>query len=267
MANPDGTPIWYELQSADPAASKAFYDDVMGWSIEAQPAGDMDYRMIATGANGDGGHVGGVMRLTDAMTAGGASAGWSVYIGVTDVDATCAAITANGGRIVMGPWDIPNVGRIAIATDPQGIAFYVMRGATDGESSAFDPAGLGKCSWNELVTPDQAGANRFYAAVFGWTYPDKMTMPGDMGDYVFVQIGDRVPAMGATMTTPPGGPPPGWRFYFRAADIDVAAAKVTSGGGTVQMGPHDVPGGDRIIVASDPHGVTFGVVARAVAAA
>ena len=28
MTNPHGTPIWYELLTADAAASKAFYDDV-----------------------------------------------------------------------------------------------------------------------------------------------------------------------------------------------------------------------------------------------
>jgi predicted enzyme related to lactoylglutathione lyase len=36
---------------------------------------------------------------------------------------------------------------------------------------------------------------------------------------------------------------------------------VRDGGGTVLLGPHEVPDGDRIIVATDPHGVVFGVVA------
>lgn len=254
MHNPEGTPIWYELQSGDPDASRTFYDDVVGWSIEAQPAGDMDYRMIDTG----NGPVGGIMRLTDEMKAGGASAGWMVYFGVPDVDATCAGITANGGAIVMGPWEISGIGRMAIATDPQGIPFYVMRGASEERSTAFDRTGMGKCNWNELVTTDHDAANIFYAAVFGWTYPDKMTMPGDMGDYVFVQVGDQ--QIGATMATGTDGPKPAWRFYFRAPDIEAAAAKVTKGGGTILMGPHEVPGGDRIILATDPHGVTFGVV-------
>ncbi|MFX7858235.1 VOC family protein, partial [Acinetobacter baumannii] len=65
---------------------------------------------------------------------------------------------------------------------------------------------------------------------------------------------------GATMRHDGSGPPPGWRFYFRAPDIAAAAAKVTEAGGSVTMGPIEVPGGDRIIVASDPHGVVFGVV-------
>jgi predicted enzyme related to lactoylglutathione lyase len=259
MTNPEGTPIWYELLTTDPDASKAFYDHVIGWTVQDKPSGDMDYRMIDSGNGGE--MVGGVMRLTDQMQAGGAKPTWLFYIGVNDVDASVEKIKAAGGRVVMPAWDIPDVGRIAMVTDPQGIPFYVMRGASDRSSTAFDRMGMGKCNWNELSTPDQAGANSFYAKVFGWTYPDKMPM-GDMGDYIFIQAGDQT--IGATMQTPPPGQPnaqrPAWQFYFRAPDIEAAAAKVAEKGGTVHAGPMDVPGGDRIIVASDPHGVMFGVV-------
>ena len=260
MTNPHGTPIWYELQTHDPDAAKAFYDAVIGWTVAAPPPGPMDYRMIETG----GGPVGGVMRLSDEMTAGGAKPGWMVYIGVDDVEASAKAIEAAGGAIVMGPWDLPDIGRMAVATDPQGVPFYIMRGASDEDSRAFDRDALGKGSWNELVTSDQAAANAFYGEVFGWTYPDRMTMPGDMGDYIFVAAGDAT--IGATMKADPNGPPPGWTFYFRARDIDAAAATVSARGGTVHMGPVEVPGGDRIIVASDPHGARFGVVAAGAAA-
>ena len=251
--NPEGTPIWYELKSIDPDASKTFYDAVIGWTIEPQPAGEIDYRMIETGH----GQVGGVMRLSDEMAAGGASAGWSTYVGVEDVDATAAKVTAHGGRVAMGPWDVPGVGRMAAIADPHGVPLYIMRGASDADSTAYDRMGMGKCNWNELNTVDQAAANAFYAAVFGWGYPDKMAM-GEFGDYVFVEAGGQT--IGATMTVRDGGPPPGWCFYFRAPDIEAAAAKVVAGGGSVLHGPVDVPGGDRIIVASDPHGSLFGVV-------
>ena len=255
MTNPEGTPIWYELMTADPDASKAFYDDVIGWTVEAKPSGEMDYRMIDSGSGG--GMVGGVMRLTEQMQDGGAKPTWLFYIGVNDVDASVAKIEAAGGKVMMPAWDIPGIGRMAMVTDPQGIPFYVMRGASEGASTAWDRMGMGKCNWNELSTPDQAGANAFYATVFGWTYPDKMPM-GEMGDYVFIEAGGET--IGATMQTPSQGQPSAWQFYFRAPDIEDAAAKVTRNGGTVHAGPMEVPGGDRIIVASDPHGVMFGVV-------
>ncbi|MEG3176372.1 VOC family protein [Sphingomonas sp. RB3P16] len=252
MTNPHGTPIWYELVSADPRASKAFYDHVIGWQI-GEPAPDMDYRMIETGH----GAVGGVMRLSDEMAQGGAKPGWLFYIGVDDVDASVEAIKAAGGAVQMGPWSIPGVGRMAVVADPQGIPFYIMRGDSDADSTAYERTGMGKCNWNELITPDQEAGDAFYRSVFHWNYPDVMPM-GPMGEYRFIAVGDTT--FGATMRHPGEGPPPGWQFYFRAPDIEAAAVKVAEAGGTLMMGPMDVPGGDRIIVASDPHGSVFGVV-------
>jgi uncharacterized protein len=254
MPNPEGTPIWYELMSADPDASKAFYDHVIGWTVEPQPSGPMDYRMITT-SGGD--NAGGLMRLTSDMLEGGAKPAWLFYIGVDDVDASFAKVKANGGGEIMAPFDIPGAGRAAFVHDPQGIPFYIMRGSSPEDSTAFDRTGMGKCNWNELITTDQDSANRFYADTFGWTYPDKMAMPG-MGDYVFVEAGGQ--QIGATMNHPGEGPPPAWRFYFRTPDIEKTAAKVAEAGGSVMMGPMEVPGGDRIIVATDPHGVVFGAV-------
>ena len=260
MTNPHGTPIWYELLSSDADASKAFYEQVIGWTIHDAEPGGMDYRMIDAGA---GDFAGGLMALTPEMQGGGATPGWLFYIGVDDVDASVARIVAAGGSVRMPAIDMAGVGRMALVADPQGIPFYVMRGASDEDSTAYAPTGMGKCNWNELMTPDQAGANAFYAQVFGWTYPDKMPM-GEMGDYIFFAVGNET--IGATMTAPPG-PPPAWQFYFRTPDIDVAAETVRTRGGTVHAGPMDVPGGDRIIVASDPHGTMFGVVATAGGAA
>lgn len=255
MANPHGTPIWYELMTSDPDAAKTFYDAVVGWTIEAEPAmPGMDYRMITT-SGGD--NAGGVMRLTDEMIAGGAKPGWFFYIGVDDVDATVEKAKAAGAGVIMPAWTIEGVGRMALLHDPQGIPFYVMRGASPADSTAYDRMALGKCNWNELTTDDQQGALDFYGEVFGWTYPDTMPM-GAMGDYVFIDVAGT--QIGAIMQRPADAPPANWRFYFRSPDIEAAADKVKAGGGTVLHGPQDVPGGDRIIVVSDPEGVNVGIV-------
>ncbi|URW75134.1 VOC family protein [Sphingomonas donggukensis] len=258
MTNAEGMPIWYELMSADPDASRAFYEDVIGWAVEAQPSGDMDYRMIDTGTTG---LVGGLARYTEGQTPGGMTPGWRFYVGVDDVDATVAKLTAAGGSVILPAFDLPGVGRMAYVADPQGIAFYVMRGASPDSSTAWDPMAMGKCSWNELVTPDIAAAKAFYADVLGWTYPDSMPM-GEMGDYWFVEAAGQT--IGGAMQQGAQGQPAGWTFYFRAPDIGVAADRVTAGGGSIHAGPMEVPGGDQIIVATDPAGTVFGVVAPGV---
>ncbi len=48
---------------------------------------------------------------------------------------------------------------------------------------------------------------------------------------------------------------PGWRCHFRVPDVESAATRVTADGGTVHAGPMDVPGGERIMIASNPEGL------------
>jgi hypothetical protein len=50
---------------------------------------------------------------------------WHVYFAVDDTDATAAKVTAQGGSILVEPFDSP-VGRIAVARDPQGAVFSFM---------------------------------------------------------------------------------------------------------------------------------------------
>ena len=258
--NPEGSFVWYELLTPDPVAAKTFYDAVVGWNIEAQPSGEMDYRMIG---RADGGNAGGVMRLTDEMREHGARPAWLGYVGVDDVDQSVAAIEQDGGKALMAAFDIPNVGRIALVTDPQGAPFYVMRatplqGQEGNVSDVFRPMGLGSVSWNELATRDLEAAKRFYPARFGWTLGDVMPM-GDMGDYQFITH-HGVP-LGAMMTAAAENHPR-WRYYFRVENVDAAKQAVEAGGGTVIHGPQEVPGGDRILIGTDPQGAEFAVVGK-----
>ena len=246
MANPDGTPIWYELGAGDPDAAKLFYEAVAPWTVEPSPAGSpVDYRMIDTGD----GHVGGLARHDPDVAPAAMLPGWRIYFGVDDVDASAAAITAAGGTIHLAPFDLTGIGRMAYVADPQGNAFYIMRGAADGNSTAFARHdGMGKACWNELVTSDAVAGNAFYAQVFGWTYPDRMTMPGDGGDYSLIEGAGR--RLGATMKGQPGQPS-GWQCYFRVADIGRAAETVRAAGGQIFIGPMDVPGGERMVFGCD----------------
>ncbi|WP_230279096.1 VOC family protein [Croceicoccus sp. Ery15] len=50
-------------------------------------------------------------------------------------------------------------------------------------------------------------------------------------------------------------------FYFRIADIEAGKAAVEANGGTVVFGPMEVPGDEMIVIALDPEGTIFGLVA------
>lgn len=256
MSEQHGSFIWYELLTADAKAAKAFYDDVVGWDIDAEaPPGGMEYRMIKA----HDGAAGGVMELGAEMIAGGARPAWLGYIGVDDVDASVAAIVADGGQVHLSAFDIPGIGRIAMVADPQGIPFYVMRGASDAASTAYQRRGMQHVSWNELLAPDDDAALAFFQKHFGITKVGALPM-GAMGEYSFIATAEsKGDAVGAVMRAPPHAHP-GWGFYFRVPDIEIARAKVEAGGGTVLSGPMEVPGGEITLQLLDPEGVPFGLV-------
>jgi uncharacterized protein len=52
-------------------------------------------------------------------------------------------------------------------------------------------------------------------------------------------------------------PQAAWLYYFMVDGINAAAQRVRGAGGTIAMGPHEVPGGQWILHASDPQGGHF----------
>jgi predicted enzyme related to lactoylglutathione lyase len=252
MPNQHGSPIWYELMTPDPVGAKAFYDHVAGWTIEAEPAGPADYRMISTPA----GLLGGVLRLTDDMQAFGARPSWLLYVGVDDVDATAAKARELGGHTHVPPTDIPGIGRFALLADAQGAPFYIMRTTSTETSTVFAEHQLGRCGWNELSTTDVSAALTFYGALFGWENRETMDM-GPMGGYHFIDLGALRLGAVAEMKDRPAH----WTMYFNVPDMDVAVERVLAGGGSIDMGPHQVPTGQRIVLGTDPQKAGFALVA------
>jgi len=261
QASAQGSHIWYELMTPDPAGAKAFYDAIIpGWAIGDRLPGDQDYRMIG---RSDGGFAGGVLGLTTDMIKHGAKPAWLGYIGIDDVDGTVAQIEAKGGKALMPAFDIPQ-GRIAMVADPQGNPFYVMKptppaGNEYRVSDVFSPTEEQRVGWNELTTPDPVAARAFYGELFGWTSEDFMPM-GEFGEYRFFD--HRSTRIGALCGVMPGGSQ-GWRYYIRVPSIGTAVAAVKAGGGTITVGPHEVPGGDHIIIGNDPAGAEFALVGKA----
>jgi predicted enzyme related to lactoylglutathione lyase len=250
--------IWYELLTSDLASAKVFYDAVVGWNIQDRSDFPNDYRMIG---RSDGKFAGGAMQINEEMKQGGARPVWLAYIYSPDVDAQAAAIERDGGKVMMPPFDIPGVGRVAMVTDPQGAPFYIMKpippeGDPNAKSDVFSPDALQRCSWNELATSDPIAARKFYTDQFGWGSDEFMDM-GDMGEYRFLeQNGTRIGALCGVVE----GRQPKWRYYFRVPSIAKAKEIAEEKGGTIHMGPHQVPTGDYIIIGSDPQGAEFALV-------
>lgn len=255
MRNRQGDFIWYELMTSDPEAARAFYQAVIGWSSDKFGDPASDYHVFSASDM----PVAGLLQTPSEAADNGAHPSWFGYIGVDDVDVTSRRMAQAGATVHLAPSSIPGVGRFAMLSDPQGAALYVMRGEPDETSGSFDAQKPGHCQWNELATRDPEAALSFYGEQFGWQKGQAMPMD-DLGDYqMFQQNGVDI---GAVMKAQ-SGMPSTWVFYFGVDDIDNAATSIAAHGGQIHHGPADVPGGSRIIVATDPQGAMFGLVGPA----
>ena len=238
---------WYEYAADDLGAAQRFYEAVTAaWTIESAGMPGVDYRLAKIGDR----QVAGMMAIRE-MNAD-LKPSWRGFIAVDDVDAMAERIKAAGGTICFGPEDIPGVGRLAACNDPQGAFFLIFKGAGEPQPD-ISPETPGAIGWHELTTSDWESAWSFYSGLFGWEKEIAVDM-GPMGTYQTFTV-NGVHAGG--MMNAPGQP--AWRYYITVDDIDAAAKRIADNGATIEMGPHEVPGGAWIVMAVDPQGAPFAV--------
>jgi predicted enzyme related to lactoylglutathione lyase len=116
-------------------------------------------------------------------------------------------------------------------------------------------APLGAPSWVDLTTSDVDRAQDFYGTVFGWTFE---SAGAEYGGYINAAKAGHVVA-GMMANNPEFQAPDGWTTYFHTADINATASTLTSAGGSVCMGPMEVPAKGFMAMATDPSGASFGL--------
>jgi predicted enzyme related to lactoylglutathione lyase len=125
-ANEPGTPTWNECVTSDVSAAVAFYGAVLGMGSEPMDMAEAGTYTVFTDVTGR--QVGGCMDL--GMMPEGTPPHWNVYFNVEDVDATLSRVGELGGTTLAPAFDVPGVGRMAMAADPQGASFWVMSATT-----------------------------------------------------------------------------------------------------------------------------------------
>ena len=246
-----GTFSWTDLTTTDPAAAKEFYTGLLGWQFTEMPAGDgVEYSMAAVG----GSWVAAVSPQPQQQRDAGVPPTWNSYITVQDVDAAAARAVELGGSVHAGPFDVMEAGRMAVVRDPQGAWFQIWQPRQHHGAGLVNAPGA--LCWNELGTPDAAGAAEFYGSLFGWT-----TAPVQDADppYLVIRTADGHTNGGIRPPAPPEAPP-AWLVYFATADIDASSAAVARLGGGVMVEPMDI-GVARISVVRDPQGAVFALYA------
>jgi predicted enzyme related to lactoylglutathione lyase len=118
---------WCELLTTDVPEAKRFYSKLFGWTLEPAPMPGMEYTLVKYG----GEQMGGIMTMPPGCE--GMPPSWGIYVTVADVDATAKLTVEMGGKVLVPPQDIPQVGRFCVLQDPQGATIkaitYVQQAA------------------------------------------------------------------------------------------------------------------------------------------
>jgi hypothetical protein len=127
-ANPPAPPTpgtigWRELYTTDVDAAWDFYSTHFGWTKTR----DMDmgpdgvYRIFDEGKGSPMGD-GGMMKKSEHIP----SSTWGFYILVDGIDAAIERVTAGGGKVIMGPHQVPGDQWIIQGVDPLGASFALV---------------------------------------------------------------------------------------------------------------------------------------------
>jgi predicted enzyme related to lactoylglutathione lyase len=189
----------------------------------------------------------------------GAPPHWQSYVAVDDVDGASAAVQTHGGNVLMPPMDVMEAGRMSMAQDPTGAVLGLWQAKQHSGAEIWNQSGA--ICWNELLTRDTAGAERFFANLFGWT---EKTNPAVMeGKYhIFVNSGQEVGGM--MQIEPEWGPmPPNWIVYFGVDDCDGTISEAEQRGGKPLFPPIQIDHIGRFGYLQDPQGAVFAIIQRA----
>jgi uncharacterized protein len=239
-----GTPSWVDLTIPDLDGALRFYGGLFGWEFEDQGEEAGHYHQALK----DGKRVAGVGPNQPGSPP---MAFWTTYLTGTDVDAHAAAITQAGGTVMFGPMQVLEAGRMVVGQDPGGAMFGIWEpGEHAGAQLVNEHGTLG---WNELLTRDLEGAERFYGALFDYAFEG---LPEDPGGYRLLKLGESYVGGIWTLTEET---PAHWVTYFKFDDVDSGFERARELGGELLTDPVDSPYG-RYAPVRDPQGAVFRLI-------
>jgi predicted enzyme related to lactoylglutathione lyase len=246
-----GKVIFVELVTPDLGAAKKFYGGLFGWRFRDMESGKTKYVEVSLA----GRPVAGLIHK-EVPAGEQRQPAWLTFIANPDVDAAKTVVLAQGGKVLSGPQSIPNRGRQAVFTDPQGAVFAVLT------SSSGDPPDLlaqpGEWIWSSLITTDPDTDAAFYQTLFDYEVFD---LPDDGGSQHLLFASDNY-ARASANTLPENRPNvhPHWLNYVHVEDAVAMATKVVALGGRVLVEPRVDRHGGRVAVVADPLGARFGLL-------
>lgn len=249
-----GSFCWADLATNDTESAKSFYTGLFGWeSVDMPTDVGVPYTMLMK----DGKQVCALYPMGPDQ--GGAPPHWCSYVAVDDADASAAAISSQGGSVLMPAMDVMDVGRMLMLQDPTGAVLGLWQPKRHFGAELWNESG--SICWNELLTHDPARAERFFGDLFGWTTKtSESVMEGKY--HILINAGEQV---GGMLRIQPewGEMPSNWTVYFGVDDCDGTVAEAESRGGKLLFPAMEIENVGRFAYLQDPQGAVFAVIQHA----
>ena len=244
-----GSFCWVELMTNDQPAAKNFYTKLFNWTFDDAPISDGEfYTMLHL--NGKG--VGALYQRGKNQQ--NIPPHWNCYVTVANVDDAAKKAESLGGKTILPPFDVMDVGRMAVIVDPTGAALCLWQAKKHFGAAVINEPGA--MCWHELGTTDESSAGKFYAQLFGWGIKPLPTTPPYT---VFSNAGTDIGGM-YLLAGSMAGIPPHWLPYFQVTDCDATVKQAMSMGAKTIVPPMDIPGTGRFAYVQDPQGAVFAVI-------
>jgi len=111
-----GAFCWVDLAASDADRAKTFYAQLAGWTYHDQRANGGRFTRCRRGGH----DVASLYPLSPRERANGVPSHWTPYLRVASTDAAAARAAALGGRLVVAPFEVDHVARIALIEDAVG---------------------------------------------------------------------------------------------------------------------------------------------------
>ena len=181
-------------------------------------------------------------------------ASWHTYLATTDIDACALRVEANGGKLVVLPLALADLGHFALAADPEAAIFGLWQCPPEYVSHRF--AEPGALCWYELYARNVAVVDPFYQGLF--CYEQEQVGDGIDFDFVLWKIMGEPVCGRLRMQYEAARIEPHWKTYFTVDDCAEAEAIVVQEGGKVLVTAYDVPHG-RVAMVADPMGAPLAI--------
>lgn len=111
-----GSFIWHDLAAVDTAAASDFYRAVFGWSAMTEYANGGQFIRLQS----EGHDVGSMYALSRREREHGVPSHWTSYVCVENIAAATRRVEAAHGVILVRPFEVEGVARIAVVADALG---------------------------------------------------------------------------------------------------------------------------------------------------